>query len=111
MLKYKRLSTSENGQNGDLPKKCNELGIKILWKNTIVYTEGYKKINKVHVMELSNDNSSTIRNKLKINCDLLCVSGGYTPAVHLFTQSGGRLIFNEEKYYFHPKSNHLVKFL
>ena len=93
--------------NGALPKKCNELGIKILWKNTIVYTEGYKKINKVHVMKLSNDNSSIIGNKLKINCDLLCVSGGYTPAVHLFTQSGGKLIFNEEKYYFHPKSTSL----
>jgi len=93
--------------NGTLPKKCNELGIKILWKNTIVYTEGYKKINEVHVMKLSNDNSSIIGNKLKINCDLLCVSGGYTPAVHLFTQSGGKLTFNEEKYYFHPKSKSL----
>ena len=93
--------------NGTLPKKCNELGIKILWKNTIVYTEGYKKINKVHVMKLSNNNSSVIGNKLKINCDLLCVSGGYTPAVHLFTQSGGKLIYNEEKYYFQPKSTSL----
>ena len=76
-------------------------------ENIIVYTEGYKKINKVHVMKLSNDNSSIIGNKLKINCDLLCVSGGYTPAVHLFTQSGGKLTFNEEKYHFHPKSKSL----
>ena len=93
--------------NGTLPKKCNELGIKILWKNTIVYSEGYKRINKVHVMKLSNDNSSVIGNKIKINCDLLCVSGGYTPAVHLFTQSDGKLIYNEEKYYFQPKSTSL----
>ena len=63
-------------------------------------------------MKLSNDNSSIIGNKLKINCDLLCVSGGYTPAVHLFTQSGGKLTFNEEKLLFPPKiEHHLIKFL
>jgi heterotetrameric sarcosine oxidase alpha subunit len=27
-------------------------------------------------------------------CDLLCVSGGWTPTVHLFSQSGGRLRFD-----------------
>jgi len=93
--------------SGDLPKKCNELGIKILWKSIVVYTEGHKKITKVHVMKLSKDNRSTIGNKLKINCDLLCISGGYTPAIHLFTQSGGKLDFNEKKYCFQPKSTPL----
>ena len=58
-------------------------------------------------MKLTNDNSSVIGNKIKIDCDLLCVSGGYTPAVHLFTQSDGKLIYNEEKYYFQPKSTSL----
>ena len=90
--------------DGDLPIKCKELGIKILWKHIVVYSEGHKKINKVYVMKLSKDNNSVIENKVKINCDLLCISGGYTPAVHLFTQSGGKLAFNEEKYYFYPES-------
>jgi len=90
--------------SGDLPKKCNELGMKILWKSTVVYTEGHKKITKVHAMKLSEDNRNTIGIKLKINCDLLCVSGGYTPAIHLFTQSGGKLNFNEKKYCFQPGS-------
>ena len=89
--------------NGDLPKKCNELGIKILWKSTITYTKGFKKLNQVHVMRLSKDNGSVINKKIKINCDLLCISGGYTPTVHLFTQSGGKLTYNNEKYIFHPK--------
>ena len=29
--------------------------------------------------------------KLDIDCDCLGVAGGWTPAVHLFTQSGGKL--------------------
>ena len=32
----------------------------------------------------------------------MCVSGGYTPTVHLFTQSGGKLSFDEKKSYFYP---------
>ena len=31
---------------------------------------------------------------LDLPCDLLCVSGGWTPTVHLFSQSGGRLRFD-----------------
>src|SRR5690606_727646 len=28
-------------------------------------------------------------------CDLLCVSGGWSPTVHLFSQSGGKLRYDE----------------
>ena len=78
------------------------LGLKIMWKHTVLSAGGRKKINKVFVMKLSNNNNSVIGNKIKIDCDLMCVSGGYTPAVHLFTQSGGKLLFDEKKYYFYP---------
>jgi sarcosine oxidase subunit alpha len=88
--------------DGDLIKKCNDLGLKIMWKHCVVTTGGYKKINKVYVMKLTNNNNSVIGKKIKINCDLLCVSGGYTPAVHLFTQSGGKLSFDEKRFYFYP---------
>tara|TARA_Y100000590_G_scaffold404607_1_gene492271 strand:- start:3653 stop:6658 length:3006 start_codon:yes stop_codon:yes gene_type:complete len=91
--------------DGDLPKKCRSLGIKILPKHAVIYAEGHNKIKKVHIMKLSKDNSGVIGNKIKINCDLLCVSGGYTPAIHLFTQSGGKLSYNDKKFYFHPKTS------
>ena len=88
-------------------KKCVDLGIKILWKHTVVSVSGRKKISQVSVMKLSNNNNSVIENVIKIDCDLLCVSGGYTPAVHLFTQSGGKLLYNENKHYFYPGKNSL----
>jgi len=104
-VKIKTIVDIRDNSNGTLPKKCVELGIKIYWKSTVVYTEGYKKINKIHVMKLSKDNNNVIGNKFKIDCDLLCVSGGYTPAIHLFTQSGGKLEYNEKKHCFFPKKN------
>ncbi len=106
-VKIKAIIDIRDNSDGTLPKKCIDLGIKIHWKSTVVYTEGYKKINKIHVMKLSKDNNNVVGNKFKIDCDLLCVSGGYTPAIHLFTQSGGKLEYNEQKHYFFPKKNTL----
>jgi sarcosine oxidase subunit alpha len=93
--------------NGNLVNKCIDLGLKIMWKHTVVSASGHKKIKKVFVMKLSNNNNSVIGNKIKINCDLMCVSAGYTPAVHLFTQSGGKLSFNEKKFLFYPEKTNL----
>ncbi|MGH3739289.1 MAG: 2Fe-2S iron-sulfur cluster-binding protein [Micromonosporaceae bacterium] len=38
----------------------------------------------------------------RIPCDLLAVSGGWNPAVHLFSQSGGKLAWSEEIASFEP---------
>ena len=39
---------------------------------------------------------------INIICDCLGISGGWTPTVHLFTQSGGKLKFREEDNVFIP---------
>ena len=38
----------------------------------------------------------------RIDCDFLCVSGGFNPAVHLFSQIGGRLRYDERLACFAP---------
>ena len=106
-VKIKAIIDIRENSDGDLVKKCNDLGLKIFWKHAVVTTKGRKKINKVLIMNLSNNNNSVIGNTIKIDCDLLCVSSGYTPAVHLFTQSGGKLLYNENKSYFYPGKNSL----
>ena len=53
-------------------------------------------------MKLSNDGMTVTGNKINISCDCLGVAGGWTPAVHLFTQSGGKLKFDEENNIFLP---------
>jgi sarcosine oxidase subunit alpha len=79
-------------------------GIKIYKSYTIVDTEGYKKINKISIMQLSKDGQSVVGSKINLDCDCLGVSGGWTPAVHLFTQSGGKLKFREEDHVFVPNT-------
>ena len=81
--------------NSPIVKQAEKLGIKTRWKHTIVNTIGFKKINSIEIMRLSNDESSVVDNKIKEDCDCLGISGGWTPMVHLFTQSGGKLKFRE----------------
>ncbi len=86
-------------------KKIKEAGIKIYWSHTIVDTSGYKRLNSISIMKLSNDGTSVTGSKISISCDCLGVAGGWTPAVHLYTQSGSKLKFDEEKQIFLPNQN------
>ena len=88
--------------NSDLVKEIEKIGIQIYWAHTIVNTCGYKKIKEITIMPLSNDSMSVVEKKINIKCDCLAIAGGWTPAVHLFTQSGGKLNFREEDQIFVP---------
>ena len=78
--------------------------VKIYKGFTVTDTEGFKRINKVSIMQLSKDGQKVIGSKIKISCDCLGVSGGWTPSVHLFTQSGGKLKFRDEDQVFIPNN-------
>ena len=78
--------------------------IKVFKGSTVVNTSGYKRINKIFIMQLSKDGQKVVGSKTELSCDCLGVSGGWTPAVHLFTQSGGKLKFREEDQVFIPNT-------
>ncbi len=86
----------------DLTNEINNAGIKIYNSYTVINTKGYKKINKITIMKLSKDGKTVTDSKVDIKCDCLGVSGGWTPAVHLFTQSGGKLKFDDNDNIFIP---------
>ena len=88
--------------NSSIVKETEKLGIKIHWKNTVVNTSGYKRINSIELMKLSDDGTAVVGNKSKEECDCLGISGGWTPRVHLFTQSGGKLKFRDKDNVFLP---------
>jgi len=89
-----------NEIEGDLPLKVKELGIKIYSGSVISNTSGRKKIKTVTIKKINKGNIDVL------NCDLLCMSGGWSPTVHLFTQSRGKLKFREEDSCFVPFQSH-----
>ena len=88
--------------NSEITNHAEKIGIKIYNSYTIVDTSGYRRIKEVSIMKLSKDGQSITGSKVKIKCDCLGISGGWTPAVHLFTQSGGKLKFDNEDNVFIP---------
>ena len=88
--------------NSKIVKQVEKLGIDIYWNSTVTNTFGYRKLNSIEIMSLSEDASNVIGEKIKLKCDCLAVSGGWTPMVHMHTQSGGKLNFRESDQVFLP---------
>ena len=95
-----------NDIDGDLPLKVKNLGIKIYSGSIISDTTGRKKIKAVTIKKINEDKKINKDNIDVINCDLLCMSGGWSPTVHLFTQSRGKLKFRNEDSCFIPHQAH-----
>ena len=89
--------------NSKIVKLVEKLGIDIYWNSTVTNTFGYRKLNSIEIMNLSEDGSNVIGKKIKVKCDCLAISGGWTPMVHMHTQSGGKLNFRESDQVFLPK--------
>ena len=89
--------------NSKIVKRVEKLGIDIYWNSTVTNTFGYRKLNSIEIMNLSEDGTNVIGKKIKVKCDCLAISGGWTPMVHMHTQSGGKLNFRESDQVFLPK--------
>ncbi len=89
--------------NSKIVKQTEKLGINIYWNSTVTNTFGYRKLNSIEIMSLSDDGSNVIGEKIRVNCDCLAISGGWTPMVHMHTQSGGKLNFRENDQVFLPE--------
>ena len=80
---------------------ATKAGIGILPKHVIVSAHGRKAVNSVTVMELNNHEINPQVSR-EIICDLVTVSGGWTPSVHMFSQSRGKLRYDEDLTAFVP---------
>ena len=101
-IKVEAIIDNREEIDSKLIKETEKNNIKIYKGYTVVNTFGYKRINKISIMQLSKDGQKVVGSKILIGCDCLGISGGWTPAVHLFTQSGGKLKFREEDQVFIP---------
>ena len=82
-------------------KEAKDLNIEIKFSYGVVNAEGYKKVNSALIGKL-NAEKTGYENLEKVSCDCICVSGNWTPTVHLSSQSGNKLKFNEKVNAFIP---------
>ncbi|MCH9019099.1 MAG: sarcosine oxidase subunit alpha family protein [Proteobacteria bacterium] len=79
---------------GPLADALRDRGIDVLGGRAVVATSGGRRVDAVEVGRLNDDADRIVGGTRRINCDLVCVSGGWNPAVHLFSQSRGKLRFD-----------------
>jgi sarcosine oxidase subunit alpha len=80
--------------DGALREAAQRAGLPIVTQSTVIGTSGRLRVRAVRVQKLdaSGDPSGPVR---RVRCDLVLMSGGLTPSVHLFSQSRGKLAWDE----------------
>ena len=88
--------------NGYLPSRARQTGIEIIAGSVVVDTAGSKRIKGVDIMRLRDASNEVAGPRRHLACDLLALSGGWSPVVHLHAQSGGKPRFDDAKACFVP---------
>src|SRR5271166_5354440 len=79
---------------GPLLEAARAAGVEIAAGAEILGVDGRLRVKAVRV--------SVAGARRTVACDALLMSGGWTPSVHLFSQSRGRLVFDEARQSFKP---------
>jgi sarcosine oxidase subunit alpha len=78
---------------------ARQAGIEVATGATVLGTRGRLGVREVTIGMLAN---GSVHGARRVACDALLVSGGYTPSVHLFSQSRGKLAYSDAREAFVP---------
>ena len=87
---------------GAIAEPLRRDGIDILHGRVITNITGRKQVRSVQVSELSADGKALYGSSRTLDCDLVAMSGGWNPAVHLHSQAGGSILWDRDRSCFIP---------
>ena len=88
------LDTREE-QSSELIEEAKSKGIDIKFSHGVIVANGYKKVKSAKIGKLNKDKTGFEKIET-IDCDCICVSGFWTPTVHLSSQSGNKLKYEDK---------------
>jgi sarcosine oxidase, subunit alpha len=83
-------------------QKISALGIRCIGQSVVTQAMGSIHVSAVSVMALSSDGKSVQGSATNIACDLVAMSGGFNPVVHLSSQSGAKAVWQDALACFFP---------
>ena len=92
----------DGGPGGDALAVLRRFDLELIAGSVVMRAIGRRAVEGVEVRSLSPDGASVGDASRRMPCDFVFVSGGWSPTVHLFSQSQGRLRFDEERAAFVP---------
>ena len=81
--------------SSEIVNEAKSLNIDIKFSYVVVAAKGYKKVKSADIAKISEDKKQLSQIE-SISCDCICVSGFWTPTIHLASQSGNKTKFNED---------------
>ncbi|MEO1491490.1 MAG: sarcosine oxidase subunit alpha family protein [Pseudomonadota bacterium] len=90
---------------GALPDQARARQIEILTGHGIAKASGKHRVEEVEIGPIQPDGTMGSRTLHRF-CDLVAVSGGWSPVVHLWSHCGGKLIWDETHAMFRPDPSH-----
>jgi sarcosine oxidase, subunit alpha len=87
--------------DGALSARARDAGITIKGGHVVVEATGGKSISAVQIYGLDSD-ANLIGPAQSVPCDLLALSGGFSPVIHLQCQSSSKPIWSDEQACFLP---------
>lgn len=84
-------------ERSGLYEQAKEIGVNVINGCAVVNVIGKAQVLGVEVKSISDDGKSVSGAVQRIHCDLFATSGGWNPAIHLFSQSGGKAVWSDDK--------------
>ncbi|RDJ98211.1 sarcosine oxidase subunit alpha family protein [Paraburkholderia lacunae] len=85
---------------GALPEQAARIGIAIVNNAVVIDAGGKERVRNVTVARYAQGRVG--QRIATLGCDLVGMSGGWNPVLHLFAQSGGKALWNDDKACFIP---------
>jgi len=93
---------ARSDSSSEIANTVRSAGIQVMNASVVIDTAGRNRLQSVQVSSLSSDGRSLAGEPNTLSCDLLAVSGGWSPVVHLSSQSGTKAVWDEEAAMFRP---------
>jgi sarcosine oxidase subunit alpha len=87
---------------GPLPERARKTGIEVIANAVVVDVRGTWRVSAVDVMALDANGTAVTGTVRTLPCDLVAMSGGWNPVVHLHAQSGGKAQYDGARACFIP---------
>ncbi len=95
--------------SAEFKASLQQQSIRLFEGHAISSVRGAKGIESVRIMGLSDDGESLHGQAWEIVCTCVATSGGWTPSCHMFSQSGGKLKYEESIAGFIPDTTRAKK--
>ncbi|MGR3523390.1 MAG: sarcosine oxidase subunit alpha family protein [Paracoccus sp. (in: a-proteobacteria)] len=89
---------ARTGADGDLPQAARAQDINVLTGTAIARVRGGRHVESVVLCDQAGDGTPIG----SLDCDVVAMSGGWSPVVHLYSHCGGKLIWDEGQAMFRP---------